>query len=98
MALSEMTLFLGLGYKLGMMLVPTQKLVMLLTSEPIKKITCLKVSSDQETLYVGGISGKLFCLPICELNKLIIQNQKSFKINNTLEVSLNTLIFREISL
>lgn len=98
MALCDTTLFLGLGNKIGMMIIATQKLMMLLASESIKKITCLQISEDQETLYVGGLSGKLLCLPICELNKVIIQNQKSFKINNTLEISLNTLIFREISL
>jgi hypothetical protein len=98
MAHSDNLLFLGLADKLGIVVIATRKLIRMPHADGFKEISCLKVSEDQETLYMGTISNKLYVISISQVSKTIIKNCNSFKINNILEIPFNCLDNHEVPL
>ena len=82
---TENMLFLGLEGQLGVMIIPSKKQVRFPSYDNFRDITCLKLSADEETLFIGTLSCKLFMVPVSEIRN-IVQTNKSFRLKNALEL------------
>jgi len=77
------------------MLLSNSKLVKFSNVNSFKEIYCIKLSQDKQQLLVGTLHGKLCCIPIVELKKLMLNNNDSLKLKNSFDINLEGLKCKE---
>ena len=56
------------------MITASSKLIRVSYINLLKEIHCLKVFQENQMLILGTLQGRVFCIPILELKRLMISN------------------------
>ena len=82
---------MGMQDRLGVMVIATQRLMRLAHANNFKEISFLKVSENREMLFVGALNCRLYCIPIVDITKTIVEHTKSCQFNNLFEFPGNCI-------